>query len=266
MNKPRNSLVLRIYLRSVHCLISSVGAFFVLFCLADVLNYRVFGAHFHWEGSRALARQVRRKVEFAGKLLRIRRSGKQRDSNESWNWLLNCGIPGALLLVLKLKYYRSHFSWPNWPPMCFRGCSHTPNDGNSSPRLLVEIVHFRLTLGVQEGNLKLISFPIKASFRVVPKEIYIKNEKTIKYCHTMLEYALLIGLNKAWSTPRLVSCRGLTLLFRRAYPYLSGLHTHVRCIVYTILWLWLVLTQILKDSFERKRSNLNFQGTKTWAL
>ena len=59
------------------------------------------GAHFHCEGSRVLARQVRRKVEFAGKLLRIRRSRKQRDSNESWNWLLKSGILGALLPVHK---------------------------------------------------------------------------------------------------------------------------------------------------------------------
>ena len=32
INKPRSTLVLRIYLRSVHCLISSIGAFFVSFC------------------------------------------------------------------------------------------------------------------------------------------------------------------------------------------------------------------------------------------
>ena len=67
--------------------------------------------------------------------------------------------------------------------MCFRGCLHTPNDGNSSPRF--KIVDFRLTLGVQEE--KLIFSPIEVSFRVVPKEICIKNEQTIKFqsCHTM---------------------------------------------------------------------------------
>ena len=60
-----------------------------------------WGAHFHSEGFRVLARQVRGKVEYAGKLLRIKRSRKQRDSNESWNWLVKSSIQGALLPVLK---------------------------------------------------------------------------------------------------------------------------------------------------------------------
>ena len=71
--KISHGLCLRIYLRSVPNLIYSVGAFFVLFSFANMLiNYLE-------ENSPARARQVRRKIEFAGKLLRIRRWRKKRD-------------------------------------------------------------------------------------------------------------------------------------------------------------------------------------------
>ena len=74
-----------------------------------------------FECSPARARQVRRTVEFAGKLPRITKSRKQRygcwppighkryflcpvrdkHSNESWNWFVKSSIPGFLSAVLK---------------------------------------------------------------------------------------------------------------------------------------------------------------------
>ena len=50
----------------------------------------------------------------------------------------------------------------------------------------LKIVDFRFPLGVQEDKL-ISNISIKVSFRVVPKEICIKKEQTIKfkYCHTM---------------------------------------------------------------------------------
>jgi len=60
-----------------------------------------------------------------------------------------------------------------------------PMPGSRRLACWLKIVAFHLTLDVQEE--KPISFPMKVSFSVVPKEICIKNEQTIKfkYCHTM---------------------------------------------------------------------------------
>ena len=41
-----------------------------------------------------------------------------KDSNESWNWFVKGGIPGALSPVL--ENFRRRFSWPNWPPLGLR--------------------------------------------------------------------------------------------------------------------------------------------------
>ena len=73
------------------------------------------GSIFAEESSLARAKHVRWTVEFAGKLLRIRRLRKQRDrcwplvghkipekpSNKSWNWFIKSSIPEALSPVLE---------------------------------------------------------------------------------------------------------------------------------------------------------------------
>ena len=40
-------------------------------------------------------------------------------SNKSWNWFVKNSIPWALPPVL--ENFRLRFSWPNWPPLSFRG-------------------------------------------------------------------------------------------------------------------------------------------------
>ena len=80
MNKSRkNSVVYEFTVfRSVHSLISSVGAFFrtVLFCFANML---IMSSFLGGPKKTTLPGQARRTDGFADKLLRIRRSRKQRD-------------------------------------------------------------------------------------------------------------------------------------------------------------------------------------------
>ena len=73
-------------------------------------------------------------VEFAGKVLRIRRSRKQRDrclpsivlrpirekhSNESWNWFVKSSIPGVVALSWKLSlpFITTRLTAPGSPRM-----------------------------------------------------------------------------------------------------------------------------------------------------
>ena len=108
----------------MHSLFVMVGAVFVFFCLhAQLWNFFGFVAPLSLktplkEYSSARARQVRRTVEFSGKLHRISRSRKQRDRcwprirhycaqsetsirKSSWQLFVKIKITGALSPVLE---------------------------------------------------------------------------------------------------------------------------------------------------------------------
>ena len=118
---------------------------YLSFCFADMLNYGIsliLCPHFLWKlfWKKALLHNpdmygdLRRTVNFAGKLLRIRSSRQWRDrclsliwhkkssrvkhSNESWNWFFKSSMPGALSTVL--ENVRPRFSQPDWLPLGLR--------------------------------------------------------------------------------------------------------------------------------------------------
>ena len=104
---------------------------FVLLTCQIMELLRCFGDHLHLK--LFLKKALLRTVEFVDKLLRMRRSRKQRDrcwpslgttitdkhSNESWNRFVRNSIPGAPSPVL--ENFRIRFSPPNWPPQGLRG-------------------------------------------------------------------------------------------------------------------------------------------------
>ena len=127
-----------------------------------------FLAHFIENSSRRKLHypdtEVRRTVEFAGKLL-IRISRKPRDvcwpligrkkyffgpirgqhSNKSRNWFVKGSIPGFLSSVL--ENFRRRFSRPNWPPLSFRGWNESMQVSYFS-RLRKEARSTRKTRGI----------------------------------------------------------------------------------------------------------------------
>ena len=116
---------------------------YLSFCFANMLNYGI--SLILWppfslktlleESCPAQPSQVRRAVDFAGKLLRVRSSRKRCDkclslfwhkksirdkhSNESGNWFFKSSIPGALSTVL--ENFRPRFSQPDWLLLGLRG-------------------------------------------------------------------------------------------------------------------------------------------------
>ena len=62
-------------------------------------------------------------------------------SNKLWNWFVKISIPWALLSFL--ENFRLPFSWPNWPPLSFRGIFFEHNNRKTwyAPCLTPKIVH-----------------------------------------------------------------------------------------------------------------------------
>lgn len=151
------------------------------------------GPHFLWKlfWKKALLHNpdmygdLRRTVNFAGKLLRIRSSRKRRDrclsliwqkksirdkhSNDSGNWFFKSRIPGALSTVL--VNVRPRFSQPDWLPLGLRGYNR-----NSQHRKESGFFYCGLP-----SNLNILSTYLQWSLGIQPSvwSVFYKSLKTL---------------------------------------------------------------------------------------